>query len=608
MKKVFQQDYKRLVRLGKRIGGWVLGVGLLIIIPILCYGGLFAYYKGRAYPGIRVSGFEVGGMSREELMRNLSVLEGDFVAAEDLVLKVDPSPLTSASNELVAKVSFDGIELAYDSSLVVEEVMGVGRGKSLEQNIKEQWGAVQGKVQVDHKPKYNQQHLLELVEALAEEVDEPGAEAAITVSDESEDGVEVMPGEKGYVLDQNKVAEKVKQQIARLEIAPVRVGLELEDKTISDVQMATTKIRATKLLDKELVIALDTGDGLSDQEWTLEAKEVISFMDFVGGFNADKVKEYVESLAEAVNREPQDASFKFENGRVIEFAPGLPGIVVNEDESSQVIVRALLELEEDVEQEPVALAVRQIEPETKTPEVNDLGIQELIGRGVSTFRGSISGRIHNVALTASRLDGVLVPPGEVFSFNETIGDVSSATGYKSAYIIKDGRTILGDGGGVCQDSTTLFRAVLDAGLPIVQRKAHSYRVGYYEQNEKPGFDATVFAPSVDLKFKNDTPAHILIQAKANTETLTLEIELYGTRDGRVAEIKNYQQWGAVPAPPPLYQDDPTLTPGQVRQIDWAAPGLKVKYDYVVTKDGGTMIDETYYSTFRPWQAVYLRGV
>ena len=133
-------------------------------------------------------------------------------------------------------------------------------------------------------------------------------------------------------------------------------------------------------------------------------------------------------------------------------------------------------------------------------------------------------------MATSRLNGVLVAPGEEFSFNKALGDVSAGTGYQQAYVIKGGRTVLGDGGGVCQVSTTLFRALLNAGLPITERRAHSYRVGYYEQGFPPGLDATVYYPTTDLKFKNDTSNHILIQSRV--EGVKLIFDIYGPDDGR----------------------------------------------------------------------------
>jgi len=231
-----------------------------------------------------------------------------------------------------------------------------------------------------------------------------------------------------------------------------------------------------------------------------------------------------------------------------------------------------------------------------------------LGRGVSTYRGSIPSRIHNVNLSAQRISGTLVNPGETFSFNSSVGEVSDVTGYQQAYVIRGGRTVLDDGGGVCQTSTTLFRAVTEAGLPIIERRAHSYRVGYYEQNAKPGLDATVFSPTTDFKFVNDTPAHILVQTIVNALARTLTVEIYGTSDGRKGEVVNHQVWDQAPPPPDLYQDDPSIPAGQVKQVDWSAWGAKVKFDYRVKRGGETIYEKTFYQVYQPWQAMYLRGV
>jgi vancomycin resistance protein YoaR len=210
-------------------------------------------------------------------------------------------------------------------------------------------------------------------------------------------------------------------------------------------------------------------------------------------------------------------------------------------------------------------------------------------------------------LASSRFKGVLLAPGEVFSFNKVLGDVSTLTGYRQAYIIKEGRTVLGDGGGVCQVSSTLFRAALNVGLPIVERKAHSYRVSYYEQNSPVGLDATVYDPTADLKIKNDTPAHILIQPQVNPKNSQLIFEIYGTNDGRVSKISKPTISNLTPPPEDLYQDDPSLPAGTLKQIDWKAWGAKVTYTYNVSRDGETIFQKTFVSNYQPWQAVYLRG-
>ncbi len=183
-------------------------------------------------------------------------------------------------------------------------------------------------------------------------------------------------------------------------------------------------------------------------------------------------------------------------------------------------------------------------------------LKKLLSIGKSDFSHSIPERIHNIILASSKFNGILIPKDKIFSFNEIVGEISSLTGYKPAYIIKQGKTVLGDGGGVCQVSTTLFRAALNAGLPIIERIPHAYRVSYYENDSKPGFDATVFAPNVDLKIKNDTPAYILIQTEVDKEKNLLFFKLYGKKDNRKIEISPVTIWDVTPPPPPLYQDDP----------------------------------------------------
>src|SRR5581483_1675543 len=239
--------------------------------------------------------------------------------------------------------------------------------------------------------------------------------------------------------------------------------------------------------------------------------------------------------------------------------------------------------------------------------VNNLGITQLIGQGESLFQGSIDTRIYNIELAASRINGALIAPGEIFSFDKTLGDVSSLTGYKQAYVIQNGKTVLGDGGGVCQVSTTTFRAILNAGLPVVERHAHAYRVEYYEEDSPPGIDATIYVPSVDLKFKNDTNHYILVQTNVDPASLKLTVSLYGTSDGRVSTISTPVITSQTPAPPPLNVDDPTLPKGTVKQTDFAAAGANVYFTRKVVRNGQVLINETYYSNYQPWQAVYVHG-
>src|SRR3989344_2922167 len=153
----------------------------------------------------------------------------------------------------------------------------------------------------------------------------------------------------------------------------------------------------------------------------------------------------------------------------------------------------------------------------------------------------------------------------------------------------------------------MFRAVLDAGLPIVTRHPHAYRVYYYEQDRPVGFDASVFQPSLDFQFKNDTPNHVLVATSWNLDEQTLTFKLYGTPDGREVEITEPVVTNEIAPPEALYQDDPTLDKGVVRQVDFSAWGATAQFSRTVTRGGEILSQDTFKSTYQPWRAIYLVG-
>ncbi len=344
---------------------------------------------------------------------------------------------------------------------------------------------------------------------------------------------------------------------------------------------------------------------LSSRNFTLEEND---FLDLISlsreaspTATPTQVQEWVASLSAQVNRPARSLSFEAQGGKVVKFTPGRDGLRVKESDltarlSEEIILGLAKRIEVPVEKTLATVAA------------NDYGIRELLAEGVSNFSHSIPGRRRNILRASLRLNGVLLPPEAVFSFNESVGEISAQTGYDYAYIISEGRTILGTGGGVCQVSTTVFRTALNAGLPILARSAHAYRVRYYEQGgSPPGLDATVFSPSVDLKFKNDTGYYLLIQSIFEDEDDTLIFRFYGSKDGRRVEIETPQILASSSAPAPLYQEDASLSKGVVRQIDFAAPGARVLFERKVTKDGTVTLADKFYSNYKPWRAIYLVG-
>ncbi|MDO8551361.1 MAG: VanW family protein [bacterium] len=326
-------------------------------------------------------------------------------------------------------------------------------------------------------------------------------------------------------------------------------------------------------------------------------------------YSRDKLDGKLDEMAKVVEKPTEDALFDFRDGKVLNFQKSEDGQRLEKEKAKNLIVGAFARLDQPVGENTYELPVEEVKAKVSTDQSNNLGIKEVLGEGESFFTDSISSRVHNIALASSRLHGIVVPPGEVFSFVEHIGEISAATGYKQAYVIRDKQTILEDGGGVCQVSTTMFRAALNAGLPIIERKAHYYRVGFYEQGGySPGLDATVYPPSPDFKFQNDTSVYLLIQVNLNLESKRLEFVFYGTPDGRKTELTKPVISSKTPPPEPVYIDDPTLPVGETKRRDQSHWGAKVSFKRSVWfADGRLKEEKDFLSSYVPWPEVWLRG-
>lgn len=413
--------------------------------------------------------------------------------------------------------------------------------------------------------------------------------------------IQIKDGIPGFVLDK----EGMKNLAANYLLSGKynsSIPLKLVQPKVTTLHVTKAKQALEKLTNNPIKLVFE------NRNWFIDTKQLLTLLDLETGqdalFDKDKTDIFLKNIAAEIDQNVQEGLFEFNptTKRVLAFRPSQQGRKLDKEEAYQLITDALTSQNQS---QIITLPVDISKPKIATSDVNSLGIKELLGRGISNFAGSIPNRIYNINLTASKINGILLPPGEIFSFNQTIGDITAATGFKQAYVIKEGRTVLDDGGGVCQDSTTLFRAVLNAGLPVVKRTAHAYRVGYYEQGFPPGLDATVFYPSVDFQFKNDTSNHILIQAY--TSGATLYVDLYGTADGRAVILTKPVILNQTPPPPDLRQDDPTLPKGTVKQVDWSAWGANVSFKRTVTRAGEIILNETWRSNYKPWQAIFLVG-
>lgn len=544
----------------------------LLVTPII-------FYQSRIYPNTSIAQVELGNLTKPEaevkLKNNLS----------------EPKSITlvfvEEQNQQQFSIPSEKIRLSLDYEASINQVLA-------NQTLKNFLELKSYELVVN----YHQDELTKHLDTILAQVGTPPVYPSVLLESKK---IIFQPGEVGFETNKDIVIKELQKKFAAGKLDKITIILSPVDPRLTAEQKQIFINKAEKLINKKIILEFN------QQKYELNDTQIIKALS-PNGIYEDRLQGFIQKITKDLDRDPQNPKFIYKDGRVQEFAPAKSGVKVQTEILLKNITDAINNLSSSAETSVnLVIPVSKTEPDFDTSEVNNLGINELIGRGHSNFRGSIPSRIYNIELAASRISGTLVKPGEVFSFNQAVGDISSLTGYKQAYVIKDGQTVLGDGGGVCQVSTTLFRAALDAGLPIVERRAHSYRVGYYEQGYPPGLDATIYAPTTDLKFKNNTPGHILIQAYPDTKNLELVFEIYGTSDGRVAKTSKPIISSSTPPPEDKYIDDPTLPAGEIKQIEYKAWGARVSFDYKVTKNGETIFEKTFYSNYKPWGAVYLRG-
>ncbi len=262
--------------------------------------------------------------------------------------------------------------------------------------------------------------------------------------------------------------------------------------------------------------------------------------------NTANVRKFLEGISQKLDTPATNAKLIIENNIVKQFEPPLAGKKLDIETSLANITSTLVENNpentDNTATESIDLSIVKSEPANNLANTNTLGINSLLAKGETDFTGSPKFRIHNINTGSKKFTNILIKPGGEFSFNKWLGTVDDTTGYLPELVIKNGTLIPEFGGGLCQVSTTLFRAVAASGLPIIERHAHSIPVHYYNPQ---GFDATIYPGSADFRFKNDTGSYILIESEV--KGLKISFELYGTTDNRQVKIDGPNRYDVKPS-------------------------------------------------------------
>lgn len=592
------------------INPWLIRLPILfmsggLLLFILLVTGILLFqiaFRARVVPNVSAYGVQLGGMTASEAA---AALNERFTYDESAIF-------TLRDGDRFWQLSAGELGITFDVQATVAEALAYGHAGSPFEDLLDQALIWLNGHSVAPIVRYDQNRAVERLRAIAAEINRAPQDASLVINGMD---IQTAPGIPGRTLDITATLARLDEALTRLSAGGEIPLVINETPPIAwDAEAAANKARAA--LSGPVILVADDGRGGSLGPWTASVDQIAALLDveqvtqpdgsltYDVVVNVEAYRPYLESLAAGLIMPKQDARFHFDEAtrQLQVIRSGVSGRTLDIDATLQRL------------QEAIFNPTNRVVPlvfDYELPRYHDnvtaaeLGITELISQGTSYYTGSTEARRTNINQAVARFDGIIIGPGETFSFNQWLGDISPEEGYVEGFVILGGRTVRGVGGGVCQVSTTAFRAAFYAGFPIVERWAHGYRVGYYEDNiEGVGMDAAIYTPDLDFRFINDTEYHLLIEASVFPANNMVQFRFYSTNPGRRVIKEGPVIRDVTPPAPTVYEANPNLQPGQSVQVDWPAEGAYVAVERVILDLNGNEIRrETFASQYQPWGAV-----
>jgi vancomycin resistance protein YoaR len=576
--------------------------GLLLLLILMVFVGLFQLrFQSRILPGVSAYGIRLADMTPEQAR---DALEAAFNYDESTVF-------TFRDGDAFWQLTAGELGVSFDAEATVAEAFAAGHSGNMVVDVIDQALVWLNGYSVAPTVRYDQNVAVQNLMAIANEINRQPRDASLTI-----DGTNVTatPAETGRMVDILATLNRLTDTIAQLGTG-TEVALVIDETPprVVDSEGAAAKARAA--LSSPVTLVAQDDDGTALGPWTASVDQIAHILslrlvdngqgEYVYDVSLDMnvFSGFLEVLSPGLLRLPQNARFSFDeaNGTLQVLQPGVAGRALN-------VAETLARMEAAVFQSGNRTAMMAFDYSEPAYHDNiaaaDLGITELVSEATTYYSGSTQPRRDNIAQAASRFNGIIIGPGEEFSFNEWVGDISPEAGFVAGKIIAGGRTIDGVGGGVCQVSTTAFQAAFYAGFPVLERYAHGYDVGYYRAGEGLGMDAAIYTPDLDFRFLNDTPYHLLIETSVFPGNDALQFRFYSTNPGRRV-VKEGPVITNVQAPAATqYEVNPEFQPGQSLQVDWAAEGKDVSVTRIVLDDAGNELRrDQFVSHYQPWGAI-----
>lgn len=585
-------------------------VAFFIIVSIIA-GAIIAFeirYNNKFFPGSKMGNISLSGLTPAQALENLDQTtqniekEGIKIIYRnhgDLYLKVTPMLNALSDPDLSREV------INFDNHSAIYEAFAYGRSGNWWQNIGQQMAILFSDKKFKAKVEIDERILKKNLQEQFSEVEQPVQNAQPKIIWQGNNyQIEILLEQSGQSFDFAGAINNLRANLEQLKNDQIELTSIAAEPTVTKSQAEQNKY----LIDQVLSTTSPQFQ-YQNRNWIINKSELSMMLEFYRdndqvklGVNRDKFYDWLDkNIGSVINVEPKDANIEMKNGKVVRLTPHIEGKKINQQEAYKQINQGLLS-----DNLSFPLIVETELPKIVTGDINNLGISEIIGTGQSNFAGSPQNRRHNIKNGASSLHGILIEPDEEFSLINALGEIDASTGYLPELVIKGSKTVPEYGGGLCQIGTTVFRTAMASGLPITERRNHSYNVSYYLENGLPGTDATIYIPHPDVRFINNTGHYILIQYRIEGDNLYFDF--WSTKDGRIAERTTPKVWGWTSPPPTKYVETTDLAPGQKRCTESSHKGVSASFDYIITYADGTTDKTTFDSYYRPWQAVCLIGV
>jgi vancomycin resistance protein YoaR len=575
--------------IGLAVGAFAAFLLVLVVV------GLFIIqmsYSGRIYPGVRALGVAVGGMNRDQARAALA----------DQVTAMSNRTFEIGYKELKWTIAGHHLGVRPDVEPVVDDAFRLGREGNLFARLGFQLEMFsRGESHEVHAPGFDPVAMSAFMQALAEAVNRPTSDASLGLTPDGT--VQYVDGQPGRTLNVEATQRRLEDALSRPDVSYVELVIDEQAPKVGSEDLATLKAQADALLSTPLQIQFE------ELHWELSPKQLGTMSSIQNGqviLDRAAIKTWATEIAKQIEQDPQNARFSWQSGVLSLLRESKDGRSLDVDKTVDLVMSKALTTDRSI-----TLPVNVTKPDVSQDDGEKLHIEGAIEVARTSFAGSSPPKVHNISLATQRLNGVVVPPGKMFSFNKEVGSTSLDSGYQLGWGIANAganvKTVPSVAGGICQVATTLFHTVFWGGYQLEERNYHLYWITGYNSRGVEGLDATVDEEAdLDFRFVNNTDNYLLIQSWV--ESGKVVFGLYGTKPDWTVKVQPGERTNVQKASQDqIKEDEPTLPAGQQLHVEGAMDGFTITNVRTVTKQGEEPRVLRLNSIYRPSRNVTLVG-